>query len=79
MTRDELRVMVYENTRDIPKWFRGKDIAGYIIDTELNLVICEMKHLEFLRMLKALAIHNIPIDIDLIDKIERLSNEKVKV
>ncbi len=78
-TRDELFVMAHENVVSFPKWFGGKDIAGYIVDIEFEKLILEMRHLEFVRLLKAMAIHNIPITIELMERIEEMAADKVKI
>jgi len=79
MTQDEIAVMVYENRKDMPKWLKGDNVAEYIIDTELNLITCNEKHSEFLRLLKAMIIHHVHINLDLIDRIEAIANEKVRI
>ncbi len=78
-TREELFVMAHENVTSFPKWLRGKDIAGYIVDIEFEKLILEMRHLEFVMLLKAMAIHNIPITIELIERLEKMAGEKVKI
>jgi len=79
MTKDELMVMVYENRKSMPNWFKAKDIADYIIDVEFDELVCHEQHREFVRILKSLAIHNVPITLNVIDTIESIANKKAQI
>lgn len=79
MTKEEFELYVRDVKTKSPKWFKREDVVDYIVDTELAALQQQMKHSEFIRLLKTLVIHNFKIDLDLIDRIETMSNEKAMI